>query len=99
MERGGCVYIMTNKLCTVLYIGVTSNLVARIQEHREHLYPNSFTAKYNCELLVYYEYFGGIVEAINREKEIKKWRREKKENLINAINPHWKNLWDEIKDE
>ena len=87
---------MTNKLRTVLYIGVTSNLPARVQQHHEHFYPNSFTATYNCVILVYYECFDGIVEAIAREKELKKWRREKKDSLINSKNPNWKNLWSEI---
>ena len=96
MQRGDSVYIMTNKLRTVLYTGVTSNLLARVQEHREHFYPKSFTSKYKCELLVYFECLGCIEEAISREKEIKKWRRDKKDELINAINPSWKDLWVEI---
>jgi len=99
MQRGGCVYIMTNKFRTVLYIGVTSDLCGRIQEHLEHFYPTSFTAKYKCEILIYYEHFDSIEEAITREKEIKKWRREKKENLINTTNPLWKNLWNEVKND
>ena len=91
--------MMTNKLRTVLYIGVTSNLLSRVREHREHFYPNSFTSKYNCEILIYYEYLDDNTAAIAREKEIKKCRREKKEILINSNNPYWKNLWDEIKEE
>jgi putative endonuclease len=87
MERGGAIYIMTNVSRTTLYIGVTSNLIFRIQEHKLKLYPKSFTAKYNLTLLVYYETFTSIEEAISREKEIKKWRREKKEVLINSLNP------------
>ncbi|SRR5690606_9404364 len=98
MKRGGTVYIMTNVNRTALYIGVTSDLVWRLREHIEKKYPSSFTAKYNLSICVYYEMFSSIEEAISREKEIKKWRREKKEVLINAMNPSWKNLWEDIKD-
>ncbi len=66
---------MTNKNKTTLYIGVTSDLYSRIIEHKEHKYPNSFTAKYYLEYCIYYEPFYNIEEAIAREKEIKKWRR------------------------
>ncbi|MFN0293097.1 GIY-YIG nuclease family protein [Pedobacter helvus] len=96
MQRGGCIYIMTNKNKTTLYIGVTSNLRSRIHQHKTHIFPNSFTAKYNLEYCVYYDVFSSIEEAILREKEIKKWRREKKEELINRINPEWLDLWAEI---
>ncbi|HLK31397.1 MAG TPA: GIY-YIG nuclease family protein [Puia sp.] len=97
MQRGGTVYIMTNKNKTTLYIGVTSNFLARVQQHQNHFLKESFTDKYNLEYLVYYENFSSIEEAIAREKEIKKWRREKKEKLINSTNPDWKDLWHEIK--
>ncbi|NGM60520.1 GIY-YIG nuclease family protein [Sphingobacterium sp. SGG-5] len=97
MEIGGAVYIMTNVNRTTLYIGVTSDLLWRIKEHREKVYPRSFTAKYNLSVCVYYEIFSSIEEAINREKEIKKWRREKKDFLINNMNPNWRNLWEDIK--
>jgi len=76
MERGGCVYILTNKSCTVLYIGVTSELFFRIKEHKEKYYPSSFTAKYNCDRLVYFEQFSTIEEAIAKEKQLKNWKRE-----------------------
>lgn len=97
MTRGGSIYIMTNKLRTTLYIGVTADLYSRIQEHKQHFYKGSFTDKYNLEICVYYENYPFIVEAINREKEIKKWRREKKDALIKTINPYWTDLWEEIK--
>ena len=97
MERGGSVYIMTNKLRTTLYTGVTSNLVGRIQEHRNHEYKGSFTDRYHLEILVYHESFSTIQEAISREKELKKWRREKKNELIKSVNPYWKDLWDDVK--
>jgi putative endonuclease len=94
MERGGAVYIITNWQHTVLYIGVTSDLVSRILEHRQKKLPKSFSARYNLSKLVYYEAFFSIEEAINREKQIKKWRREKKEQLINKLNPGWNDLFD-----
>jgi len=96
MGKGGCVYIMTNKNKTTLYIGVTSDLQGRIWEHITHAYPKSFTAKYNLTYCIYYESFSNIQEAILREKELKKWRREKKNNLINNINPEWKDLNSDI---
>ncbi|MGV3684538.1 MAG: GIY-YIG nuclease family protein [Daejeonella sp.] len=96
MEKGGYVYIMTNKNKTTLYIGVTSDLRSRVFKHRQHFYPNSFTAKYNLTYCIYYEYFLSIQEAIKREKELKKWRREKKVLLINKLNPAWDDLWEAI---
>ncbi len=96
MERGGAVYIMTNKNKTTLYVGVTSNLQKRVYEHKTHLYKNSFTHKYNLEFLVYYETFHSIEEAILREKQIKKYSRAKKEQLINSINPEWNDLYNGI---
>jgi putative endonuclease len=96
MTKGGSVYIMTNKLRTTLYIGVTSDLYHRILQHKDHTFKNSFTDKYNLEYCIYYENFFSIEEAILREKQIKKWRREKKEMLINSVNPHWTDLWGEI---
>lgn len=94
MQRGGCVYILTNKNKTTLYVGVTADLFGRIQEHKCGLNKNSFSYKYNLHYLIYYEFFSRIEEAIAREKEIKKWRREKKENLINSMNPQWNDLID-----
>ncbi|MFI5450998.1 GIY-YIG nuclease family protein [Pedobacter sp. UC225_61] len=93
MERGGCVYILTNFIHSVLYIGVTSELYFRSIEHKEKLYPKSFTAKYNCNKLVYYEQFSTIEEAIGKEKQLKNWRRAWKINLINSENPNWDDLF------
>jgi len=98
MERGGSVYIMTNKRNSVLYTGVTSNLINRIYEHRMHLFPNSFTDKYNCTKLVWYCYFDRIEEAIAHEKRIKAGRRDYKIKLVEEKNPDWNDLWDEIKE-
>lgn len=91
MEKKGYVYILTNKRNTVLYIGVTSNLVQRISEHKGKT-VEGFTKKYNLTELVYIEVYDRIIDAIAREKEIKKWRREKKINLILNSNPALKDL-------
>jgi putative endonuclease len=82
------VYIMTNKNKTVLYIGVTNDLQRRLFEHSRGLIEG-FTKRYNCHYLLHYEEFNEINQAIEREKELKKWRREKKESLINQGNPEW----------
>ena len=95
MERGGCVYILTNVFNTVLYIGVTSDLYARIIEHRDKIYPESFTVKYNCYKLVYFEMYSTIDEAIGIEKRLKKWNRDWKIKLIEKDNPNWEDLFSE----
>ena len=92
MEKGGYIYILTNKNHTVLYTGVTSNLTNRLYEHRTGLYKNAFTNKYNVKKLVYFEGFTSIEEAIIREKQIKAGSRQKKLDLINHFNPEWKDL-------
>jgi putative endonuclease len=92
MERGGYIYILTNKNHTVLYTGVTSNLGNRIHEHRTGFYKDSFTSRYNVTKLVYYEEFMSIEDAIFREKQIKAGSRQKKLDLINGFNPEWKDL-------
>ena len=81
------VYILTNKSKTVLYTGVTNNLKLRLYQHENKLNPNSFTSRYNTHFLIYYEKFGWIQQAIEREKEIKNLSREKKLNLIREFNP------------
>jgi len=88
----GFVYILTNKNNSVLYTGVTSNLKDRIEQHKHRKHPDSFTARYNCNKLVYYEVFDTIVEAIAREKIIKGGNRKKKLDLINGLNPGWNDL-------
>ena len=92
MSTTGFVYIMTNKNKTTLYIGVTNNLCRRIHEHKNHLIKDTFTDKYNIEYCIYYEEFQYFNLAIQREKELKKWNRQKKEDLINKKNPEWKVL-------
>jgi len=86
------VYIMTNDRHTVLYTGVTNNLESRIFDHKVKRDKHSFTAKYNCGNLVYYEEFGDIKNAIHREKQLKKYLRAWKEELIENTNPEWKDL-------
>ena len=98
MKHGGFVYIITNEYNTVLYTGVTSELRARIFEHKTKFYPESFTAKYNCNKIVWFEFLPDILVAIEREKQIKAGSRKAKELLINSINPTWKDLWDDIQD-
>lgn len=98
MQYGGCVYILTNMHHTVLYTGVTSALKKRIWQHKNKEFSNSFTSKYNCGKLVYYENFGRIEEAIAREKQIKGGNRKAKERLINSLNPEWKDLWEVVRD-
>ena len=93
------VYITTNPEKTVLYVGVTNDLNRRMFEHKENKgNPKTFAGKYYCYNLVYFEHFSHINYAIAREKEIKKWRREKKNVLISSFNPDWKFLNQEIED-
>lgn len=89
------VYILTNKANGVLYIGVTSNLAKRVFEHRTKAI-DGLTKRYNVNKLVYFEATTDIEEAILREKRMKKWKREWKENLINSTNPSWQDLYSEI---
>ena len=86
------VYILTNKHHSVLYVGVTNNLERRIYEHKHHMI-SGFTERYNVEKLVYFEATNDVKVAIQREKEIKGWTRKKKEQLIDARNPQWKELY------
>jgi putative endonuclease len=96
MERGGYVYIMTNKANTTLYIGVTSDLKIRVYQHKNNAYPESFTSKYKLYKLVYFEGFTHIEEVIAREKQLKGGSRKKKEDLINSINSKWQDLGDSL---
>ena len=90
------VYILTNPSYTVLYTGVTKDLVKRVYEHKHHLDPDSFTSKYNAVYLVYYESTTDIKSAIVREKQIKGWTRKKKDALIDTMNPERKDLYTQI---
>ena len=91
------VYILTNKNKTVLYTGITNDLTKRLHFHQNPTaLSKSFTSKYNCFYLIYYEHFGDAEQAILREKQIKGYRRSKKESVINSFNPNWKFLNDRI---
>jgi putative endonuclease len=89
------VYIMASSRHGTLYTGVTSNLIRRIYEHRSDVVPG-FTSRYGVRLLVHYEIFGEMYEAIRREKRLKKWPRAWKIELIETSNPEWKDLYPEI---
>ena len=92
MNKGGFIYILTNRSNTVLYTGVTSDLSQRILQHRAGTFENSFTGRYNVTKLVYYELFETIEEAIAREKQLKAGNRQRKMDLINRSNPGWADL-------
>jgi putative endonuclease len=93
--REYCVYIMTNAHNTVIYSGVTNDLARRVYEHKNGL-GGVFTKKYNVIKLVYYEVTDNVHAALSREKQIKGSSRKKKIDLVNSINPDWKDLYDEI---
>ena len=89
------VYLLASERNGTLYTGVTSNLLARTWQHREHI-VEGFTTRYNIAILVWYELHGTMDTAITREKQIKKWNRAWKLRLIQESNPHWKGLWSSI---
>ncbi len=93
--KNGYVYIVTNKNNTVLYTGVTSDLIKRIDQHKNKA-VKGFATKYNCNKLVYYESGNGMEGCILREKQIKAGSRKNKFKLIEEINPEWKDLYDDI---
>ena len=95
MTKTFYVYILASRKDGTLYLGVTGNLVRRIYEHKEKLQPG-FTARYDVRRLVWFEVYEDAANAISREKEIKKWRREWKIALIEKDNPDWKDLYPEI---
>ena len=95
MERQPCVYMLASKRNGTLYIGVTSNLVKRIWEH-ENRTIEGFSKKYNVTLLVWYEVHETMASAISREKAIKNWKRAWKIKVIEAMNPEWRDLYDEL---
>ena len=85
---------MTNKLHTALYVGLTSDLLARVWKHKNNAYAGSHTSRYNCYKLVYYEFYPHIEEAIAVEKAIKGGSRKAKIKLVNNMNSEWKDLYD-----
>ena len=90
------VYILANNTNVAIYTGVTRDLVRRVYEHRNHLDPKSFTAKYDIRKLVYFEQTTDVRVAIEREKQIKSWSRAKKNALVESMNPEWKDLYQMI---
>ena len=95
MDKQYYVYMMTNKHNTVLYTGITSDLMRRVFEHKEGL-GGVFTSKYNLTRLVYYEITEDVRTAIEREKQIKGGSRTKKDQLVDGVNPEWRDLYDEL---
>ena len=93
--KNPAVYILTNKPGGVLYIGVTSDLVKRIWQHRNDA-VEGFSQRYRLHELVYFELYGSMIQAIEREKELKKWRRAWKVALIEEANPQWRDLWPDL---
>jgi putative endonuclease len=91
----GYVYIITNRPCGVLYIGVTADLIRRVYEHKEGLLEG-FSKRYGLKQLVYYEIYDRIEDAIQREKTMKHWIRKWKIKAIETMNPHWQDLYEEI---
>ncbi|MBN4071376.1 GIY-YIG nuclease family protein [Crocinitomix catalasitica] len=96
MTRGGAVYIMASKRNGTLYTGVTSNLQKRVYEHKTSRYPNSFTSRYGCDLLVWYNGFHAIEDAIAEEKRLKGGNRKSKLKLIEAMNANWIDLYHDL---
>ena len=92
MHQPGYFYIMTNAHHTVLYCGATNDLYKRVQEHKNGMYTNSFTSRYNINKLVYFESFLLVADAFTREKQMKGGSRKKKIDLIESVNPEWKDL-------
>ena len=90
-----CVYMVTNRNNTTLYIGVTSNLVQRVYQHKNRLIKG-FSAKYNVDKLVYFELFEDMENAIAREKRLKLWKRDWKNRIINEVNPSWQDLYPDL---
>ena len=87
------VYILASAANYSVYIGVTNDLIRRVYEHRHEAAPNSFTAQYKIHKLVYFEQTSDVRAALEREKQLKGWRRSKKNMLIASMNPEWKDLY------
>jgi putative endonuclease len=96
VRKTGAVYITGNKRGNVLYVGVTSDLQTRIRQHKNKSYVNSFSARYNCDVLLWFEIHDTIAEAIVREKQLKAGSRSQKEELIKMMNPSCRDLWEDL---
>ena len=95
MNEQSYIYFMSNTHHNVLYLGVTNDVVRRVAEHKAKI-NKGFTYKYNCDKLVYYELHTSMIDAIAREKQLKNWKREWKNKLVNDFNSEWKDLSEEI---
>jgi len=95
VEMGYYIYLLTNSRLTVIYTGITNNLIRRVYEHK-HKLVDGFTRRYNVDKLVYYETYLDASSAISREKQIKSWSRDKKCALIERMNSDWNDLYDEL---
>ncbi|MBQ7185594.1 MAG: GIY-YIG nuclease family protein [Alphaproteobacteria bacterium] len=95
-KSGGYVYILSNKKNGVLYIGSTSDLIGRIYEHKNKIIPNSFSAKYNLEKLVYFEWHDTLKDMVLRERQMKEWHRKWKIHAIESMNPDWEDLYNNL---
>ncbi len=95
MNNNYYVYILANKYKTVFYTGITNDLYRRTLEHKAKI-NQGFSEKYNADNLVYYEYFSNNIDAIKREERLKRWNRKWKIDLIEKLNPEWRNLTNEI---
>ena len=95
MKDQAYVYILASRKHGTLYIGVTSNLVQRVWQHKHNEFEG-FTSKYSVHHLVYYEMTESIITAIEREKQLKKWNRQWKVNLIEKMNPEWRDLFEDL---
>ena len=90
------VYILANQTNVAIYIGVTNDLVKRVWQHKEKIDRSSFTARYNINKLVYFEVFSDPYSAISREKQLKSWKRAKKNELVESTNPEWLDLYNSV---
>lgn len=95
MDKKGYVYILTNKPSGVLYVGMTTNLARRLYEHKNDL-VDGFTKKYKCKTLVYFEEYDLYAQAIRREKRLKEWKRQWKIDLVETLNPEWRDLYNDL---
>ena len=95
MDRQPCIYLLASNRNGTLYVGVTSNLIARISQHKEHL-VDGFSDRYDVKRLVWYEMHETMESAIQREKRIKEWNRAWKLQLIDGMNPSWRDLWPDV---
>jgi len=97
MEKtGGYVYIMTNKPNGTLYIGSTSDLIGRVFEHKNKANPKSFTARYNLDKLIYFEWYDRLENMVLRERQMKEWKRNWKIKIIETMNPDWHDLYNQL---